>query len=147
MDRLHHRGDWGIEVANVRPVELSVSCTLLRLLQFKHLRINGLKVKFDNHHSKKRFFHWDLDSSSNADTDLAKGIIMSAVGRFIICKVDRIMFWKGRIGKIRKGQPILKIKSTTRYFWSIDRDAYISNKKNNGMRCEGEELWKVPCAF
>ena len=46
----HHRGDWGIEVANVWPVELSVLCTLLRLLQVKHLRFNGLKIKFDNYH-------------------------------------------------------------------------------------------------
>lgn len=58
MDRLHHRGDWGIEVANVWPMELSVLCTLLRLLQVKHLRFNGLKVKFDNYHRmvKKSLF-------------------------------------------------------------------------------------------
>ena len=66
-------------------MELSVLCTLLRLLQVKQLRFNGLKVKFDNYHQmvKNGFF---------TDTDLAKCIIMSAVGRFIICKVDRVMF-------------------------------------------------------
>ena len=39
-------------------MELSVLCTLLRLLQVKHLRFNGLKVKFDNHHRmvKKSLF-------------------------------------------------------------------------------------------
>ena len=127
MDRLHHRGDWGTEVANVWPMELSVLCTVLKqLLQDKHIRINGLKVNFDNYHSKKGFFTEIWIHSSNADTDLAKCIIISAVGRFIICKVNRIMFWKGRVGKIWKGQPILKIKSTKRYFWLIDRHAYIN---------------------
>ena len=39
-------------------MELSVLCTLLRLLQVKHLRFNGLKLKFDNYHQtvKKGFF-------------------------------------------------------------------------------------------
>ena len=41
-------------VANVWPMELSVLCTLLRLLQVKHLRFNGLKVKFDNYHQMVR---------------------------------------------------------------------------------------------
>ena len=39
-------------------MELSVLCTLLRLLQVKQLRFNGLKVKFDNYHQmvKNGFF-------------------------------------------------------------------------------------------
>ena len=51
---------------------------------------NGLKVKFDNYHQMvKKVFSLRLDLTH---TDLAKCIIMSAVGRFIICKVDRVMF-------------------------------------------------------
>ena len=39
-------------------MELSVLSTLLRLLHVKHLRFNGLKVKFDNYHQmvKNGFF-------------------------------------------------------------------------------------------
>ena len=69
----------------IRLISYNGPCVRLGCSFFLATALNGLKVKFDNYHQmvKNGFF---------TDTDLAKCIIMSAVGRFIICKVDRVMF-------------------------------------------------------
>ena len=85
----------------------------------------------------------DLDSNSNVNTDLAKCIIMASIGGFIICKVDRAMFRKGSVGKIRKGEPILKIQVNQQRVSSC-YSTWIEKKKNKDsyskrVRGEGEE--------
>ena len=42
-------------------------------------------------------------------TNLAEGVIMIAQRRFIVFKVGRVMFRKGRLVTMRKRQPILSI--------------------------------------
>ena len=74
--------------------------------------------------------YWMEQKKCKAIANLAKSVIMIALRRFVVHKIDRVMFRERRLVKVRKRQPVLldnKINITK--FRQVK--IYTRNRKKN----------------